>query len=198
MKYANAKHKKILNANVPCRGNSKEAAGFPYQLEWSVRLIYYLVRAKLIKKDINNFLQATASGNAAEAKEVLNDLLSARAFDALDTKKTELAQTLFGNKSAETNNPNSPQQPSFGDKIQQKANVLIKFVQDRVEQTKDEAKKFQINQKCFDITNYDQLKNIKNINEYSGIVLDESSILKGRDGKLSNLIIESFKNTPYK
>lgn len=44
----------------------------------------------------------------------------------------------FGNKSAETNNPNSPQQPSFGDKIQQKANVLIKFVQDRVEQTKDE------------------------------------------------------------
>jgi len=67
-----------------------------------------------------------------------------------------------------------------------------------VEQTKDEAVKFNISLDCFDITNYDQLKNIEDINQYSGIVLDESSILKGRDGKLSNFIIDSFKNTPYK
>ena len=67
-----------------------------------------------------------------------------------------------------------------------------------VEQTKDEAKKFNINLNCFDITNYDQLKNIENINQYSGVVLDESSILKGRDGKLSSLILSTFKNTPYK
>lgn len=67
-----------------------------------------------------------------------------------------------------------------------------------VEQTKDEAIKFGISLNCFDITNYDQLKNIENINQYAGVVLDESSILKGRDGKLSSLIIESFKNTPYK
>jgi len=67
-----------------------------------------------------------------------------------------------------------------------------------VEQTKDEALKFDISLDCFEITNYDQLKNIENINQYSGVVLDESSILKGRDGKLSSLIIESFKNTPYK
>jgi DNA modification methylase len=67
-----------------------------------------------------------------------------------------------------------------------------------VEQTKDEAKKFNINLNSFDITNYDQLKNIENINQYSGVVLDESSILKGRDGKLSSLIISTFKNTPYK
>jgi DNA modification methylase len=67
-----------------------------------------------------------------------------------------------------------------------------------VEQTKDEAIKFNISLDCFDITNYDQLKNIENINQYAGVVLDESSILKGRDGKLSSLIIETFKNTPYK
>ena len=67
-----------------------------------------------------------------------------------------------------------------------------------VEQTKDEAIKFGISLGCFDITNYDQLKNIENINQYAGVVLDESSILKGRDGKLSSLIIETFKNTPYK
>lgn len=67
-----------------------------------------------------------------------------------------------------------------------------------VEQTKLESEKFGINPNCFDITNYDQLKNIETINEYAGVVLDESSILKGRDGKLSSLIIQLFKQTPYK
>jgi len=66
-----------------------------------------------------------------------------------------------------------------------------------VEQTKSEAVKFGIDLDVFDITNYDQLKNI-DTSIYSGVVLDESSILKGRDGKISSLIIETFKNTPYK
>jgi DNA modification methylase len=66
-----------------------------------------------------------------------------------------------------------------------------------VEQTKNEAIKFDIDLNAFDITNYDQLKNI-DCSIYSGVVLDESSILKGRDGKLSSLIIETFKTTPYK
>jgi DNA modification methylase len=66
-----------------------------------------------------------------------------------------------------------------------------------VQQTKDEALKFGIDQNCFDITNYEQLKNI-DVSKYIGVVLDESSILKGRDGKLSKLIIDTFKNTPYK
>lgn len=66
-----------------------------------------------------------------------------------------------------------------------------------VEQTKLEADKFGIDKELFDITNYDQLKNI-DVSQYSGVVLDESSILKGRDGKLSNMIIDKFKNTPYK
>lgn len=66
-----------------------------------------------------------------------------------------------------------------------------------VEQTKEEAVKFGINPGCFDITNYDQLKNI-DTSIYSGVVLDESSILKGRDGKLSSRIIQTFITTPYK
>jgi len=66
-----------------------------------------------------------------------------------------------------------------------------------VEQTKREAVKFGINSDSFEITNYDQLKNI-DCSLYSGVVLDESSILKGRDGKLSRLIIDSFVSTPYK
>lgn len=66
-----------------------------------------------------------------------------------------------------------------------------------VQQTMNEAIKFGINPDCFYITNYDQLKNTETFS-YSGVVLDESSILKGKDGKLSTLIIETFKTTPYK
>ena len=47
------------------------------------------------------------------------------------------------------------------------------------------------------ITNYDQLKNI-DCSFFSGVVLDESSILKGRDGALSSLIISRFASTPYR
>ena len=47
------------------------------------------------------------------------------------------------------------------------------------------------------ITNYDQLHNI-NADDYAGIVLDESSILKNEDGAITNLVFEAFANTPYK
>ncbi len=44
--------------------------------------------------DVRTFIDSVASGNAVEAKESLNDLLSARAFEAIDAKKVELAQSL--------------------------------------------------------------------------------------------------------
>lgn len=66
-----------------------------------------------------------------------------------------------------------------------------------VQQTKREAVKFNIDVSKIDITNFDQLKNI-DTSVYSGVVLDESSILKGKDGKLSSLIIETFKEYRYK
>jgi len=47
------------------------------------------------------------------------------------------------------------------------------------------------------ITNYEQLKNI-DTSIYSGVVLDESSILKNFQGKFRTLIIDTFKDTPYK
>lgn len=78
-----------------------------------------------------------------------------------------------------------------------KGKVLILAPLAIVEQTKREAFKFNIPVDVFDITNYDQLKNIDTL-QYTGVVLDESSILKGRDGKLSKLIIDSFIKTPYK
>jgi len=47
------------------------------------------------------------------------------------------------------------------------------------------------------ISNYEQIENI-DCTLFSGIVLDESSILKNFTGVYKNLIIEKFKLTPYK
>lgn len=79
-------------------------------------------------------------------------------------------------------------------------------------QTIQEGKKFGINVSKFNfikdcendkpsngiyITNYEQLENI-DCSAFSGIVLDESSILKNFEGATKRLIIYNFKNTPYK
>jgi superfamily II DNA or RNA helicase len=90
-------------------------------------------------------------------------------------------------------------QLSWAKAVYEKTNkkVLILCPLAVVEQTKREAVKFKINLNSFDIQNFEQLKNI-DCSIYSGVVLDESSILKGRDGKLSRLIINSFIKTPYK
>lgn len=47
------------------------------------------------------------------------------------------------------------------------------------------------------ISNYEQLNNI-DCSKFSGVVLDESSILKNFNGATKTLIIDKFKNTPYK
>lgn len=47
------------------------------------------------------------------------------------------------------------------------------------------------------ITNYDQIENLC-VSDYIGVVLDESSILKNFDGATKQLIIDTFKQTPYK
>ena len=74
-------------------------------------------------------------------------------------------------------------------------------------QTVDEAKKINIDlkycktqkdiQNGLNITNYERLENF-DANEFMGIVLDESSILKSFTGKYRQLIIDSFMYTPYK
>jgi superfamily II DNA or RNA helicase len=47
------------------------------------------------------------------------------------------------------------------------------------------------------VTNYDRLDNF-DPDDYAGIVLDESSILKSMDGKTRIALIEAFRNTPYR
>lgn len=47
------------------------------------------------------------------------------------------------------------------------------------------------------ITNYEMLEKF-NVDKFNGVVLDESSIIKNRDGKTRKYIIDACKNTPYK
>ena len=66
-----------------------------------------------------------------------------------------------------------------------------------VGQTKQEGVKFGIDMSNIHVYNYEQLDNI-NCSIYSGIVLDESSILKNFEGQTKKQIIDSFKDTHYK
>jgi DNA modification methylase len=64
-------------------------------------------------------------------------------------------------------------------------------------QTIKEAEKFKIDTSLIHFSNYEQLDNI-DCSLYSGIVLDESSILKNYEGSIKKQIIDNFRNTPYK
>lgn len=55
----------------------------------------------------------------------------------------------------------------------------------------------QIKERGIYVTNYENLHNI-DCGAFVGVVLDESSILKGLDGKLRRRITESFRQTPYR
>lgn len=75
-----------------------------------------------------------------------------------------------------------------------------------VGQTIDEGNKFgyrvvelegRPKEKGIYITNYDNIKNVVS-KDYSGVVLDESSILKNFDGETKKMIIDIFSDTPYK
>jgi hypothetical protein len=48
------------------------------------------------------------------------------------------------------------------------------------------------------ITNYENLENVHITDDFKGVVLDESSILKNFEGKTKNIVVDVFQNTPYK
>ncbi len=66
-----------------------------------------------------------------------------------------------------------------------------------VGQTKQEGVKFGIDMANIEVQNYEQIDNI-NCSLYSGIVLDESSILKNFEGSTKKQILDNFQKTPYK
>ena len=96
------------------------------------------------------------------------------------------------------------------------ANQVCKYTNGKVlilaplavaDQTKREGEKFDIKvticesqedvRKGINITNYEKLDRFV-ANEFDGIVLDESSILKSFTGKIRNQIIDNFRNVSFK
>nr|WP_314992073.1 hypothetical protein [uncultured Capnocytophaga sp.] len=66
-----------------------------------------------------------------------------------------------------------------------------------VAQTKREAEKFGFDLNKVTITNFENLHNI-NPQEYAGLIVDESSIMKNFEGEIKKQLFEYFHNTPYK
>ncbi len=66
-----------------------------------------------------------------------------------------------------------------------------------VAQTKREAEKFGFDLDKVMITNFENLHNI-NPQEYAGLIVDESSIMKNFEGQIKKQLFEYFHNTPYK
>ena len=50
---------------------------------------------------MTNFVDQIATGDALGAKNSMADMLSAKAFEALDARKQELGATLFGGQKQE-------------------------------------------------------------------------------------------------
>ena len=46
-------------------------------------------------EQVRNFIDLVAQGNNIDAKSALEDLISSRAFDSLESKKREMASSLF-------------------------------------------------------------------------------------------------------
>lgn len=59
-------------------------------------------------EQIRNFIDLVAQGNNNEARDTLDELLSARAFGALDDKKQEIGATLFGSQEQEEEQQEEP------------------------------------------------------------------------------------------
>ena len=51
--------------------------------------------------DTQTFINQVAAGDAVGAKDLLNDLLSTKAFEALDAKKIEMSQSIFSGEEPE-------------------------------------------------------------------------------------------------
>ncbi|MFC2481853.1 MAG: hypothetical protein ACFNS7_03405 [Capnocytophaga granulosa] len=66
-----------------------------------------------------------------------------------------------------------------------------------VAQTQREAEKFGFDIDKVTITNFENLHNI-NPQDYAGLIVDESSIMKNFEGQIKKQLFEYFHNTPYK
>ena len=162
---------------------------------------------KLQSKDYYSFLKQKEKTENVSGFEVSYDDLNINLFDF---QKFIVQKALKYGKFAifaDCGLGKTLMQLSWADIITKKTNkpVLVLCPLAVANQTIQEGYKFnihiekynnQIENKIY-ISNYEQLENI-NTDLFSGIVLDESSILKNFTGKYKTFIIDKFKNTDFK
>jgi len=60
-------------------------------------------------EQIRSFISQVSTGQAAEAKQTLNDMISAKALDALQAKKQEMASNVFNGQQETQEEPATEQ-----------------------------------------------------------------------------------------
>jgi hypothetical protein len=164
--------------------------------EWMERLMDYseFLSGKEIKPVISGF-------DCCELNENLFDFQRAIVKWALKRGRAAIF--------ADTGLGKTLMQTSWADEVcrQTAGNVLILAPLCVSQQTVEEGDKFGIDiNYCRDIsdakpginiTNYEMMDNF-DMSAFHGVVLDESSIIKNRDGKTRNRLIESCLSVPYK
>jgi len=157
--------------------------------------------------DYNDFIKSKIKKIVDSGFDINENQLNTNLFDF---QKKIVKQALKKGKYAifaNTGLGKTLMQLSWAEQVQTHTNRLVLILAPLAvsKQTINEGVKFGINvqkytnqtEKGIYITNYEQLNNI-NTKLFSGIVLDESSIIKNFIGKIKTQIIESFKFTPYK
>jgi hypothetical protein len=67
--------------------------------------------------DVKHFITSLANGQNAEAKGILDDILGAKAFEAIENRKIELAQSIFGNENRDIGNEQETPETEETDEI---------------------------------------------------------------------------------
>lgn len=108
---------------------------------------------------------------------------------------------------ADTGQGKTPMQLEIARQVNNRVNMPVLILSPLAvsRQTIEEGQKFGVHVEKYNgtienkiyITNYEQLENI-DCARFECVCLDESSILKNETGRYRNLLIEKFKNTPYK
>ena len=163
----------------------------------------------LVCSDYDSFLKSKQIRHINSGIDISINSLNPMLFD---WQKDVVRWALFKGKSAlfeDCGLGKTPQQLEWAKHvcIHTRANVLILAPLAVSLQTQREGYKFGINVNVcksqddvkpgINITNYERLDSFVP-GSFSGVVLDESSILKNFTGKYRNQIINSFINTPYK
>ena len=153
--------------------------------------------------DYNQFLNTKHKSVIHSGFEISENELNPMLFDF---QKFTVKRALKAGKYAifaDTGQGKTPMQLDIANQVYKHTNepVLILAPLAVTGQTIEQGLKFGVEVKRLSgniqIANYEQIDNI-DCSLFGCIILDESSILKNENGKYRNLLIEQFKNTPYK